>query len=106
MLLTQKAVAEGGRAMIYHAAKLADKMADALASGDQAAYEAADDKLGFYTPILKGFLTELGLEAANHGIKYMAVMVSSKNGAWNKSHVMHVSQHCMKVQRVSKHLTY
>jgi hypothetical protein len=53
MLLTQKAVAEGGRSMIYHAAKLADKMTDALASGDQAAYEAADDKLGFYTPILK-----------------------------------------------------
>ncbi|ENW98125.1 MAG: acyl-CoA dehydrogenase C-terminal domain-containing protein [Acinetobacter sp.] len=69
MLLTQKAVAEGGRAMIYHAAKLADKMTDALVNGDQAAYEAADDKLGFYTPILKGFLTELGLEAANHGMQ-------------------------------------
>lgn len=37
--------------MIYHLA--ADKMADALASGDQAAYEAADDKLGFYAQFLK-----------------------------------------------------
>ena len=37
--------------------------------GRVSAYEAADDKLGFYTPILKGFLTELGLEAANHGIQ-------------------------------------
>ena len=69
MLLTQKAIAEGGRAMIYHAAKLADKMTDALVRGDTAAFEAHDDHLGFYTPILKGFLTELGLEAANHGMQ-------------------------------------
>ena len=69
LLLTQKAIAEGGRSMIYHAAKLADLMADALASGDTAAYEAHDDKLGFYTPILKGFLTELGLEASNNGMQ-------------------------------------
>ena len=69
MLLTQKAIAEGGRSMIYHAAQLADKMADALAQGDQAKFDEYDDKLGFYTPILKGFLTELGLEAANHGMQ-------------------------------------
>ncbi|MEB3754340.1 acyl-CoA dehydrogenase C-terminal domain-containing protein [Acinetobacter sp. MD2(2019)] len=69
MLLTQKAVAEGGRAMIYYVAQIADKMTDALHRGDQAAYEAYDDKLGFFTPILKGFLTELGLEAANQGMQ-------------------------------------
>ncbi|QIO07868.1 acyl-CoA dehydrogenase C-terminal domain-containing protein [Acinetobacter lanii] len=69
MLLTQKAIAEGGRSMIYHAAQLADKMTDALAQGDQAKFDEYDDKLGFYTPILKGFLTELGLEAANHGMQ-------------------------------------
>ncbi|GAA5009088.1 acyl-CoA dehydrogenase C-terminal domain-containing protein [Acinetobacter puyangensis] len=69
LLLTQKAVAEGGRAMIYHAAQLADKMTDALLNGDNAAFEAYDDKLGFYTPILKGFLTELGLESANNGMQ-------------------------------------
>ena len=69
MLLTQKAIAEGGRSMIYHAAQLADKMADALSQGDQAKFDEYDDKLGFYTPILKGFLTELGLEAANHGMQ-------------------------------------
>ena len=69
MLLTQKAIAEGGRSMIYYAAQIADKMTDALARGDQAAFEDYDDKLGFYTPILKGFLTELGLEAANHGMQ-------------------------------------
>lgn len=69
MLLTQKAIAEGGRAMIYHAAKLADKMTDALKKGDTTAFEQADDELGFYTPILKAFLTELGYEAANLGMQ-------------------------------------
>ena len=69
MLLTQKAIAEGGRAMIYYAAQLADKMNDALLRGDTAAFEAHDEHLGFYTPILKGFLTELGFEAANHGMQ-------------------------------------
>ena len=69
MLLTQKAIAEGGRAMIYHAAQIADNMNDALVRGDQAAFEEQDDHLGFYTPILKGFLTEMGFEAANHGVQ-------------------------------------
>ena len=65
MLLTQKAIAEGGRAMLYHAAKYADKMA----TGDAEAWKVFDDKLGFLTPIIKGFLTELGFEAANHGVQ-------------------------------------
>lgn len=39
--------------MIYYAAQLADKMTDALTRGDQAAFEDYDDKLGFYTPILR-----------------------------------------------------
>ncbi|ENX10777.1 acyl-CoA dehydrogenase C-terminal domain-containing protein [Acinetobacter variabilis] len=69
MLLTQKAIAEGGRAMIYHAAKIADNMNDALLRGDTAEFEQQDDHLGFYTPILKGFLTEMGYEAANHGMQ-------------------------------------
>lgn len=69
MLLTQKAIAEGGRAMIYHAAQIADNMNDALLRGDTAEFEKQDDHLGFYTPILKGFLTEMGYEAANHGMQ-------------------------------------
>ena len=69
MLLTQKAIAEGGRAMVYGASKIADKMFNAVTEGDQAAYKKYDDELGFYTPILKGFLTEMGLEAANLGIQ-------------------------------------
>ncbi|MDE2421403.1 MAG: acyl-CoA dehydrogenase C-terminal domain-containing protein [Gammaproteobacteria bacterium] len=69
LLLTQKAVAEGGRAMIYFAAQLADKMTDGILKGDHAEYELWDDKLGFFTPILKGFLTEMGLESANLGMQ-------------------------------------
>ncbi|QDL54792.1 acyl-CoA dehydrogenase C-terminal domain-containing protein [Rhodoferax aquaticus] len=69
MLLTQKAIAEGGRAMIYGVLKLGDHMFNAVAAGDQAKYKEYDSKLGFFTPILKGFLTEMGLEAANLGIQ-------------------------------------
>ncbi|HEY0974176.1 MAG TPA: acyl-CoA dehydrogenase C-terminal domain-containing protein [Solimonas sp.] len=69
MLLTQKAVAEGGRAMIYFAAQYADHMVNGILEGDQEKYKLWDDKLGFFTPILKGFLTELGLESANLGMQ-------------------------------------
>ncbi|UNU74194.1 acyl-CoA dehydrogenase C-terminal domain-containing protein [Moraxella nasovis] len=67
MLLTQKAFAEGARSMVYHAARYADHLANAIIKEDEAAIKKWDDKLGFYTPILKGFLTELGIEAAKHG---------------------------------------
>jgi alkylation response protein AidB-like acyl-CoA dehydrogenase len=69
MLLTQRAFAEGARAMIYHAAKLADHMVAGVAEGDQAKYERYDNELGFFTPILKGFITEMGLESANIGMQ-------------------------------------
>jgi alkylation response protein AidB-like acyl-CoA dehydrogenase len=69
MLLTQRAIAEGGRAMIFHAAKIADKMFNATVAGDIKMQQAYDDELGFYTPILKGFITELGLESANLGMQ-------------------------------------
>ena len=69
MLLTQKAIAEGGRAMIYFAAQYSDHMVNSITEGDEKKYKHWDDKLGFLTPILKGFLTELGLEAANLGMQ-------------------------------------
>ena len=69
MLLTQKALAEGGRAMLYYAARVADHMVEAHTAGDTEKAERYDDKLGFLTPILKGFLTELGCEAANLGMQ-------------------------------------
>lgn len=69
LLLTQKAVAEGGRAMLYYAAILSDKMMQAHHAGDEKAFNEWDDRLGFLTPILKAFLTELGYEAANNGVQ-------------------------------------
>lgn len=69
MLLIQKSVAEGGRAMIMYGAKIADHMFEAAAVSDNEEYKKWENKLGFFTPILKGFLTELGLESANHGVQ-------------------------------------
>lgn len=66
MLLTQKAFAEGGRAMIYYAGKIVDQMDRAKTDAE---YKEADDKLGFLTPVLKAFLTETGLECASHGMQ-------------------------------------
>lgn len=67
MLLTQKAFSEGGRSMIYHCGRYADKLTEAISLGDQQQIAYWEDKMSFYTPILKGFLTELGIESAKHG---------------------------------------
>jgi len=66
MLLTQKAISEGGRAMIYYAGKIIDELENCSNEKDR---KEIDDKLGFLTPILKGFLTEVGFESANHGLQ-------------------------------------
>lgn len=65
LLLKQKAIAEGGRAMLYDASKYADRMV----FGSEAEAEAADEKLGFLTPVLKAFFTEMGFEVANDGMQ-------------------------------------
>ena len=69
LLLTQKVIAEGGRSMIYECGLLNDERLEAEANGDVATAKAIEDRLGFLTPILKGFLTEVGIEAANMGIQ-------------------------------------
>ena len=66
MLMTQKALAEGGRAMIYYAAQQADIT---TRSEDAEARKEADELLSFLTPIAKAFLTETGIEAANLGMQ-------------------------------------
>jgi len=66
MLMTQKAISEGGRAMIYYTAKLVD---DIQMQKDEKQRRRADNRLGFITPILKAFLTEMGSESANHGLQ-------------------------------------
>lgn len=69
MLLIQKAFSEGARSMIYHSARYADKLTEARHAGNHEEAEKWDEKLGFYTPILKGFLTEIGIEASKHAIQ-------------------------------------
>ncbi|MDY6799357.1 MAG: acyl-CoA dehydrogenase C-terminal domain-containing protein, partial [Pseudomonadota bacterium] len=66
MLLSQKAIAEGARALVY----LAAQQADVVHSGktEEEKHEA-DALLGFLTPIAKAFLTEIGFESANLGMQ-------------------------------------
>lgn len=66
MLLTQRAIAEGGRAMVTYASQFADVY---RAGKTEDAKKEAETRLGFCTPILKGFITELGVEAASHGVQ-------------------------------------
>ncbi len=66
MLLTQKAFAEGGRAMLYYSSMYADLYLGGKPGIDR---DDAENKLGFLTPILKAFLTEVGYEAADHGVQ-------------------------------------
>lgn len=66
MLLTQKAISEGGRAMIFYAAKIVDELEQAETEKERI---KLDDELGFLTPILKAFLTELGCDSANLGLQ-------------------------------------
>jgi len=68
MLLTQKAISEGGRTMIYYVAKLIDALEQC---DNEEERQEIDDKLGFLTPILKGFLTEVGFESANLGLQVL-----------------------------------
>jgi len=69
MLLTQKAITEGGRSMLYECAVLHDKMIDARLADKPKLEQQIDDRMGFLTPILKGFLTEVGTEVANIGVQ-------------------------------------
>merc|ERR1719420_1979095 len=55
--------------MVYECGLLNDLMMEAKAAGDDKTEKAIDDRMGFLTPILKGFLTEVGVEAANMGIQ-------------------------------------
>jgi alkylation response protein AidB-like acyl-CoA dehydrogenase len=66
MLLTQKALVEGGRLLGYHAASLVDVVAHA---GDDDERKQADALLGFVTPIAKACLTEWGVECTYHALQ-------------------------------------
>jgi alkylation response protein AidB-like acyl-CoA dehydrogenase len=65
MLLTQKAFAEGSRALIYFLAQ----QGDIIEAGTEEQAKGADDLMAFLTPIAKAFVTETGFESANLGMQ-------------------------------------
>lgn len=65
MLMTQKALAEGCRALAYHIAL----QLDVESHGNETARKAASDRVALLTPINKAFLTDRGLECANLGVQ-------------------------------------
>ncbi|WP_294034605.1 acyl-CoA dehydrogenase C-terminal domain-containing protein [uncultured Moraxella sp.] len=68
MVLTSKAFAEGGRALVYYLSQYADIVAKG-GDADGVDVKFADDMLSLLTPIAKAFLTETGYESANHGVQ-------------------------------------
>lgn len=66
MLLTQKSIAEGGRALVGHLSQLVDIT---HAGESPEAIAEADTKLALLTPIAKAFLSELGFECTSHGVQ-------------------------------------
>jgi hypothetical protein len=64
MLLTMKAVNEGGRAFSSYVAMQLDI---AKFSNDPVARKRAEDRVALLTPVAKAFLTDLGLETTVHG---------------------------------------
>jgi len=66
MLLTQKALVEGGRVLGYHAASLVDLAAHGTSEDERAEAEAL---LGFMTPIVKACLTEWGVECTYDAVQ-------------------------------------
>ena len=66
MLLTCKALIEGGRALGYHAGLQIDLAAHADSEAER---KDADDLLGFLTPIVKACLTEWGIECTYHALQ-------------------------------------
>ncbi|MFT4941407.1 MAG: alkylation response protein AidB-like acyl-CoA dehydrogenase [Paraglaciecola sp.] len=66
MLLTQKALAEGNRALVIYAMQLVDVT---LYSKDDDAKQLAETKLALLTPIVKAFLTETAQEATSYGMQ-------------------------------------
>lgn len=67
MLLTQKAIAEGGRAFVLYCAKWVD-LAD---SSDAHVRGRAEQRLALLTPIAKGALSEWATEATDLGIQIL-----------------------------------
>ncbi|MGE0625959.1 MAG: acyl-CoA dehydrogenase C-terminal domain-containing protein [Pseudomonadales bacterium] len=65
LLLTQRAIVDGGRMLVYLAGQIGDETMKAQGQARQ----DAQDLLDFLTPIVKGVLTELGFESVNHAMQ-------------------------------------
>lgn len=66
MLLTQKAIAQGGRAFVGYLAQMVD-ITHTVKEGELR--QEADQNLALLTPIAKAFLTELAVECTSNGVQ-------------------------------------
>jgi alkylation response protein AidB-like acyl-CoA dehydrogenase len=64
-MLLQRAIAEGGRALVYYVGQVADRARQGPAEDRATAAELLD----FLTPIVKRILTELGFESVNQAVQ-------------------------------------
>jgi len=95
MLLTQKAFAEGGRALIYYCAQLVDVVKQGQ---DEEERKRADTLLALLTPIAKAFLTEVGFESANHGVQVFGGHGFIREWGMSKTCAMRVSRCSMRAR--------
>jgi len=68
MLLTQKSLAEGGRALVAQLAQLVDITHASNSDKDKL---AANNRLALLTPIAKAFLTETAVDSTSYGIQVL-----------------------------------
>ena len=66
MLLTIKSFAEGARAFAYYLAQLTDVVSHGRCDESK---RSAENLLALLTPVFKGFVSEIGVEAANLGVQ-------------------------------------
>lgn len=69
LLLTARVVADGGRHLIYKCARELDEMNYMDVANDHAGLQALEDRVGWYTPVSKGFTTELAMEACYNAMQ-------------------------------------
>ncbi len=68
MLMTQRALIEGGRALAVWVARSLDR---SEREPDPARRQVADDFVSLMTPVVKAFLTDMGSEVANLGMQVL-----------------------------------
>lgn len=67
IIMTQKAMIEAARCFLYDTALLSDWWLTDRHSADK--IRAMDDYLGFFTPIVKGFISEISLEVTSNAMQ-------------------------------------